>query len=362
MVANPRSCIPLIRFANDLKKSGMFLICHVKIGNLDDYQVDPILNEYPLWLQLLDMLKVKAFFEVTLASTVREGFYHLLRISGLGAMKPNTIFFGFYDEESQIDFFQSDPNYASIRNSELNENEFLKLRDDKQRGLTAQEYVVFIYETIFKFQKNVCIGRYFNSFNRVRPAINQRDPLDNTNERFIYWKDQIPFMKDKTIDIWPINFFAHDEEIGKNAWKYLLQLACIVQMVPGWKNSTQLRLLVSDKFPSMDMLVSRWERRLKKLRIDCKLYVLEWDSNSLGSHRIDLYNSNQTEIDRYFKSTNQFIHYHSREATLVFMYLPAPSINQHENANYLSRLTVMTERLPPTILVHGISEVTSDSL
>ena len=167
MVSNPRSCVPLIRFVNDLKKSGLFSIGHVKIGNLDNYEVDPILNEYPLWLKLFDMLAVKAFFEVTLASTVREGFYHLIRITGLGAMKPNTIFFGFYDEEAQIDFFQTDPSYSLIKNSFLNENEFLTLRDKEQRNISLQDYVSFIHETIFKFKKNICIGRYFNSFNRV---------------------------------------------------------------------------------------------------------------------------------------------------------------------------------------------------
>lgn len=69
----------------------------------------------------------------------------------------------------------------------------------------------------------------------------------------------------------------------------------------------------------------------------------------------------------YIHSVNQLIKQHSPQTAAVFIYLPGPPVSNSWNeatvySHYLQLLTELTADLPPTILVHGVSAVTSTTL
>lgn len=111
LVNSPRSACPLIDFINDLKKGGLYVLGHVEVGETSDSGPDLTLSQVPHWLNLIDHMKIKAFVELTVAKSVREGLQHLMRLSGMGAMKPNTVILGFSDNEETQDFLQEYDNY-----------------------------------------------------------------------------------------------------------------------------------------------------------------------------------------------------------------------------------------------------------
>lgn len=66
-------------------------------------------------------------------------------------------------------------------------------------------------------------------------------------------------------------------------------------------------------------------------------------------------------------SVNQLIKQHSSQTATTFIYLPAPPISNTWDENimyrqYLQLLTELTMDLPPIVLVHGVSAVTSTTL
>ncbi|XP_069681305.1 solute carrier family 12 member 9 isoform X2 [Periplaneta americana] len=235
LVGNPRSSCPLIHFVNDLKKGGLYVLGHIKVGQLSGMEVDPTLDEYSHWLTLVDKLKVKAFIELTVARSVREGLQHMIRMSGLGAMKPNTIILGFFDEELPHDFFEDGGSLYStdaFRDAYTNDgrNVFALRSSTNEKVLDAIEYVGMVSDTL-KMRKNVCLCRHFHALDK----------------RLISKSSDIQY-----IDVWPVNFFNPDDEDPFDTTSlFMLQLACIINMVPGWKN-LHLRVFLCEKYQQQD--------------------------------------------------------------------------------------------------------------
>ncbi|GAB0098265.1 solute carrier family 12 member 9 [Sergentomyia squamirostris] len=381
LVSSPRSCCPLIEFVNDLKKGGLYVLGHVKLGDYEDNN-DPTLDEYKYWLSLIDHLKVKAFAEVTLAKSIREGVHHLIRISGMGAMKPNTIVMGFYDEEKLYDFFESENSTyhtATFRNSEEDESDqiFPTRKPGGAKTLSAREYVAMI-DDVLRMKKNVCLCRHFQRLDKGLIARSNHI---------------------KYIDVWTVNVFdPSNEDPFDVVSQFMLQLACILNMLPVWKRM-HLRVFLcetqhspttnnTENFtmtPPMAQDLSaefRLSQQLKLFRIAATIHQIpEWSRNDdftrhsalvkqftqSGSDSEGISEEHLNRSRMYMQKVNQLIRERSDQTACSFIYLAAPpsASGVHAPAKslaYLDLLTELTADLPPTILVHGIHAVNSTTL
>ena len=102
LVSNPRKCCPLIDALNDLKKSGIYILGHVQ---LTESLPRDLTEEYTKWQEVVDHLKVKAFVSLTESKSFRAGAIQIVRVSGLGALKPNTVMLGFRDANAEVQDF-----------------------------------------------------------------------------------------------------------------------------------------------------------------------------------------------------------------------------------------------------------------
>lgn len=381
LVSNPRSCIPLIDFVNDIKKGGLYVIGNVKKGTIESYDEDPCYKESSQWVTLVDNMRIKAFVELTLTSTIKEGINNLIRLSGLGGMKPNTIILGFYDSLMPEDLLKDRPflrrrkllnyglnnnNYSSTSfQNIMNSFGFDNLRQtDDEKQLSLDDYVDII-RNINKLKKNVCIARKFNTLKKETLVAKGK-----------------PFY----IDVWPINFLVPElcTQLDSTSL-FMLQLACILNMVSVYRRAVIRVFLCTDNidFSENARRKSRLDDLLNQLRIHASSSLVQLDNvkNLLNRHPIsetDLarlsQNGTNPELlyvsDTYLKAVNQLIREHSDQSSLCFLYLPSPptltqtqiDANSELNKRYMKVIELISDSLPPCLFVNGVSCVTSTYL
>ncbi|KAG9348181.1 hypothetical protein JZ751_001916, partial [Albula glossodonta] len=375
MVANPRGSTGLITFINDIKKSGLYVLGHVELGDLDRLPSDPLQSRYDSWLSLVDHLNIKAFVNLTLADSVRHGVQHLLFISGLGGMRPNTLVLGFYDDCSPEDKLQ-DPSVGSGQSaddpSSLQDPEdqpsfvFPALRGGEGTGKDAgkvlgpQEYVAVISDAV-KMLKNVALARYFSHFDRA-------EVLGRRGGAGLY------------VDVWPVNLLRPDSSSYVDTCSlFLLQLACVLNMVRAWRRARLRLFLCVEEGRSLRGSEEKLGQLLKDLRISADVHTVPWDQVvalhwqrqgegvKAGDHRnedeekieddgdyVNSFPSNTTRLsDEYLQAVNALVREQGHPPPAVrFLYLPRPPADTRRYSAYLHHLDLLTRDLGPTLLIH----------
>ncbi|KAL0973357.1 hypothetical protein UPYG_G00202410 [Umbra pygmaea] len=395
MVSNPRSSVGLITFINDIKKSGLYVLGHVQIGDLDTLPSDPLQARYESWLSLVDHLNIKAFVNLTLADSVRHGVQHLLFISGLGGMRPNTLVLGFYDDCPPEDKL-TDPTFSSFSadattlpldpESECPTYHFSAVRESVGfRGgdgkvLGPQEYVSVIADAM-KMSKNVALARYFHQFDRA-------STLSSAGKGALY------------VDVWPVNLLRPDSSSYVDTCSFfLLQLACVLNMVRDWRHARLRLFLCVEEGRSLRGPEEKLGHLLKELRIKANVYTVPWDQQvalhwqrqsgtdkrppfqpQIGEDVLEVekefleeegdddfvnsFPSNTTRLsDEYLSSVNSLILEQACPPPAVrFLYLPRPPADTRRYSSYLGQLDLLTKDLGPTLLIHGVTPVITTDL
>ncbi|KAG6458835.1 hypothetical protein O3G_MSEX011076 [Manduca sexta] len=337
LVASPRQSAPLIDFVNDQKKGGLFVVGHVRVGQLDGTG-DPLASEHKYWLKLIDHLKVKAFVELCLAESLRGGAAHLTRLAGLGAMKPDTVLLGFRDHAPPRDFFRelSSPYKTDIFDLENGEVIFPVRRVNAP--ISAREYVRVVSDVLC-VGKNVCLCRHFQSLDMA--AVERKSsPV-------------------RYIDVWAASAVGASTPRGADAFSvrglFALQLAAVVRSARGWQR-LRLRLFAppdharaptamheagrtvtleserSSEPAATRPLRDRLEELLKLLRINASIHIVEdWPKLELNRWSGDEEEDENSVYQRipmsYVKTLNSIIKDRCAEGTAVtFVQLPPPPV------------------------------------
>ncbi|RXG61111.1 Solute carrier family 12 member 3 [Armadillidium vulgare] len=301
LVSDPRYCCPLLDFVNDLKKSGLYILGHVVVEDYDETQTDPSLTIQPKWQTLVDHLKIKAFIEVTVETSVRKGVQHLARLAGLGALKPNIVILGFCDEASNQNFFL--------------------------RRTQAEKHFIDVWPmNFFDFSENNFESKSSLFSLQMATVVNM-----------------VPAWHKKTqLRVFLCVWSTAPEDLER-------EKTMIYDTLKGLRINATIAVLSLEN----TNLPKRWSSE--------ENFQLAAGTNSNFPHRAS-FRPPQQLPESYFKSVNLLIRENSYQSALSFMNLPSPPADPAYHTYYIQALTTITHGLPPTVLVHGLSAVTDSCL
>lgn len=347
LVHNPRSSAQLIKFVNDMKKGGLYVLGNVILGDVEMGAAERREKQMASWKSLVDRAKVKAFIEITVATSVRLGVQNLAMISGLGGMKPTTVMLGFYDADSPQDRIDDvlPPNKKKELTLPLLSESFPPLRmANEDRCLFPDEYVAIISDCLNRFKKNVVLARNFSAFDRLSLS-----------------KDNMSY-----IDIWPVNpleSVCDTIDYSDTTVDYMLQIGCVLHMVAAWKKTTRIRVFtVGPDRHSAEEKRHGMIQKLQDIRVPASVHAVV---PSLPASSQYLEHGGWTRDDplQYICPINELMRSYSggMQTKVVFCYMWHPPVDSSQYRVYLGHLEAFTANLPPTLLVRGLKKVTMTS-
>lgn len=314
LVDDPRNCWNLMKFCNNLKKGGLYVLGHVIVASNDfGSNYEQYENERTSWVKLRDNLKLKAFVQFSFSLSLTWGVRNIYLGSGLGNMKPNIIVLGFIDLRNRK--ISANTSSAELKDSHFFPSNIEKFnpeyskqpdipglafptdcykKDDKRIKVT--EWVQCIEELLL-MNANVAIAKGF-------PRLEVPDK--NTPELSNFEK--------KIIDLYPIQMSAEiEQESGQtilssnfDTYTLILQLGAILTTVPQWNRTHTLRIVVFvENTDDTEEERQRVIQFLDVLRINADVLVLSFNSGKFSFY--DCIVKNTFTDKKVFKRVNKML-------------------------------------------------------
>ncbi|KAH0624266.1 hypothetical protein JD844_007940 [Phrynosoma platyrhinos] len=264
-------------------------------------------------------------------------------------MRPNTIALGFYDDTPSQDVLSQHPAFKGEETAWQN---FPPVwASGTQKRLSSQEYVGIIADAV-KMLRNVLLARSFEELTLPQASVWRAQPL---------------------IDVWPINLLRPDSaRYVDTSSLFLLQMACVLAMTRTWRRARLRLFLCVESGTRPGGQEDKLRQLLKDLRIQADIHTVLWDNvvalhwhsrQQVSDDPCTNFPGNAACIsDEYLSAVNQLILRESSTPTVRFLYLPRPPADTSLYLRYLEQLEVLSRGLGPTLLVHGVSAVTSTEL
>eukprot|EP01099_Mayorella_cantabrigiensis_P004430 TRINITY_DN3335_c0_g1_i1.p1 TRINITY_DN3335_c0_g1~~TRINITY_DN3335_c0_g1_i1.p1 ORF type:complete len:915 (-),score=191.73 TRINITY_DN3335_c0_g1_i1:53-2797(-) len=363
-------------FVNNLKKGGLYVIGDVSVGEFRSSH--PRIQQLEEgWRHLIDEAKLKAFPSVSVAPSLRLAIQNLISTAGVGMLKPNTVIIPF---PSSI---RSPPNPDTPKAW------FSKFPHDniENSGEPLSDHQLFleVISDCLLYKKNVILIRHFELLNK-KMIVDEVRKTRITSTLSLFSDPVANFFVSptapKTIDLWLLRWAGEDEETQTSTITLLLLLGHILQQTDIWRKHTQLRVL---SYVSNASLVASKTTQLRALlrgtRISAEIHVVplaELDSlpetltppsssphmsalrtmssaSTSSSHSGD----DETNFDNVFRKLNTLFRSQLTRSSIIFLPFPSPpppeEVDSVSSSLYVRRLSLLTDNLPPTLLLHSVS-------
>ncbi|OQU99509.1 hypothetical protein CLAIMM_05136 [Cladophialophora immunda] len=276
LVNDPRRSYKLIHFCNSLKKGALFIIGHVIVTQNFGASVPEARRQQAAWNKFIDISKIKAFVNVAISPSIEWGARNVFLSAGLGGMRPNIVVFGFYNlqqfrsEQPLVDVPSPPPERkaGSVRRRRTSRSQVRgELPTDVcyvEKRTDIQSYVMVLEDMILKLRTNVAVAIGFADLELPKAKAT---------------------VTKKYIDLWPIQMSAEltSEADGQpqnvtttnfDTYTLILQLGCILNTVPSWKRSYNLRVAVFVEYEAdVEEERARVTTLLANLRIRAEVLV-----------------------------------------------------------------------------------------